>query len=482
MKYCQKNYTSKTKLFADSLIVNAASLIEKSFFFIANIIIARYLSIEHFGEYSTALSFATFFSIMTDIGINVTLVRALNLDSKHQNQHFTNAFVVKLVLSALMYGIMAISLFFVGYSRDVIYLTLILGMVRIGNEFMKTYYAVDEARQKFLFPSLVNSIYVVFFLAGIATVILYKGNYYHICVVRLVIVYLFIAFLSVYTLRKFTFSFNTELFKKFVISAIPFSIITVLWNFAFRINVIILSIITGTTSVGIFSNSLIFIDTLSIIPGNLRRITMPVLYKALQKNDNNRFQFAFDSMSKYFSILSFYIMILLYIFARDIIQMIFGSKYNDSIAVLQILSFAVPFVFNIATIIIIGLDKQSVLSAILVIATAINIIANIILIRLFGVLGAAYSVVVTYGVIFVFGHWYLYTYHKLRLNRILIRYCLLMIISVLMYWVNSFPIIANMKFYFSGIIISALFVIFVFLVLINKDDVRLVKEMLKMSR
>jgi len=62
------------------------------FFFIADIIIARYLSVEHFGEYSTALSFATFFSIMTDIGNNVTLVRALHLESQFKNNIYNSWF------------------------------------------------------------------------------------------------------------------------------------------------------------------------------------------------------------------------------------------------------------------------------------------------------------------------------------------------------------------------------------------------------
>jgi hypothetical protein len=113
---------------------------------------------------------------MSDIGINVTLVRALNLEYQYFNYHFTNAFLLKAVLSIVMYVTMVISVYFTGYSQDVIYLTLILGVVRIGNEFMKTYYAVDEARQKFVFPSVANSVYVIFFLGGIISVVLYKGS------------------------------------------------------------------------------------------------------------------------------------------------------------------------------------------------------------------------------------------------------------------------------------------------------------------
>lgn len=468
----------KAKVFSDSLIVNTASILEKGVFFIASIIIARYLSLEHFGEYSTALAYATFFSTMTDIGINVTLIRALNLESWHEHEHFTNAFVLKICLSIAMYLVMALSLCFTGYNADVTKLTLMLGLVRIGNEFMKTYYSMDEAKQQFLYPSIINSIYVVFFLVGIITVILYKGTYYDISIVRLVLVYIFIFILSLRTFKKFSFTLNTNLLFKFVKDAIPFSIITILSNITFRINVIILSLIIGTTKVGIFTNSLLFIDTIAILPANLTRITRPVLYKALLQNDRKAFQFAFDIMNRYFGIIACYLMILLHIFAKDIIGLIFGGKYDMCIPIIQILSLAIPFVFNIATIIIVGLDKQYILSRILIVATVVNILSNIIFIKVFDIYGAALSVIITYGLIFLLTYTYLYKTEKLNFNSIAISYIGIIAISffvVLMYY-NT--MIKDLKFYYSIPLVSFLYFILTTVFLIKNDDMRIIKEML----
>lgn len=468
----------KAKIFFGSLIVNTASIIEKGVFFIASIVIARYLSIEHFAEYSTALAYATFFSTMTDIGINVTLIRALNLESQYEREHFTNAFVLKTCLSIIMYMVMALSLCFTGYTADVTKLTLILGIVRIGNEFMKTYYSVDEAKQQFLYPSLINIVYVVFFLLGIITVILYNGTYYGISIVRLVIVYIFIFILSLRTFTKFSFALNTDLFFKFVKDAIPFSIITILSNITFRINVIILSLIIGTTKVGIFTNSLLFIDTIAILPANLTRITRPVLYKALLQNDKNAFQFAFDIMNKYHGIIAFYLMILLYIFAKDIIGLIFGGKYDMCIPIIQILSFAIPFVFNIATIIIVGLDKQYILSRIMMVATVVNILSNIILIKVFDIHGAAISVIITYGLIFLLAYAYLYKSERLNFNAIVVSYTVLIAISFFVFFAYYSTIIKDIKFYYSVPLVSLIYFALILVFLIKNDDIRIMKEML----
>lgn len=469
---------SKAKIFYDSLIVNAASLIEKAFFFAANIIIARYLSLEQFGEYSTALSFATFFSLLTDIGINVTLVRALNLNDEYANEHFTNAFFLKIALAVVMYGIMSASLLFTGYNSNVINLTLILGLVRIGNEFMKTYYAVDEAKQNFFFPSLTNSVYVVFFLSGIIAVTMYGGDYYHICVVRLVIVFTFIAFLSVYVLKKIKFRFIKHLCIHFAKSAFPFAVYSVLWNITFRINAIIISLIAGTTQVGLFNNSMLFIDTLSIVPANMRRIFMPSLYAALKNDDKNKFQFTFDTMSKYFGILSAFMMILLFIYAEEVILLIFGDKYSQAAGLLKILALALPFVFNMATIIIVGLDKQFVLTKILVISTLVNLASNIILIKLFGINGAAFSVLATYAVIFILGYGYLKVYEKLKIDRIARYYFIISIISVFIIAWYKFTGLKALPIYLSFLFVAISYAVLSVVFLLNKDDVRIVREMI----
>ncbi len=467
--------TLKSKIFKDSLIVNAASVIEKIVFFIVNIIIARYLSVEHFGEYSTALSYATFFSTMTDIGINASLIRFLNLEKKSENEHFTNAFFAKLSLAIMMYMLMAFSLMFMGYKRDVINLTLILGLVRIGNEFMKTFYALDEAKQRFLFPSVVNSLYVVMFLLSVVAVIVMQGNYYHICIVRLVVVYFFIAFLAIHVFKKVRLLFNKELFFKFVKITIPFATITVLSNLTFRINAIIISLILGTREVGFFNNSILFIDTLSIIPGNLRRIMLPAFYETLEKNDIAKFQFSFDIMSKLFALVSFYILLIFFLYAEFIIALIFGDKYAESAVILEIIAFSFPFVFNVASIILVGRDRQDILSKVMVFSTITNILANIVFINLFAIEGAAIAVLLTYGVIFFISHYYLRKIEKIKMVPAFKKYIIIIAIAFAVCLLFNF-IASKVSVFYSFVIVTFAYGILSFVLVIDKDDIRIIKE------
>ncbi|MGB4268314.1 MAG: flippase [Spirochaetota bacterium] len=474
--------TSKKQVFINSLIVNTASFIEKAVFFVVNILIARYLSVEHFGEYSTALSYATFFSLMTDIGINITLIRALNLEKEYQNEHFTNAFYLKLGLSVTMYIIMAISLLWTGYNRDVVNLTLILGLVRIGNEYMRTYYAVDEAQQKFLFPSVVNSLYVVLYGLGVVAVINFKGNYYHLCIVRMVVVYLSIALLTVHIFTKMRFKFNKTLFMTFIKNAIPFSTIAILANLTFRINAIMISLMIGTKQVGFFSNSILFIDTIAIIPGNFGKILLPALYSALEKDDKSKFQFSFNILSKYFGIVSFYLMMILFLYSEFIIKAVFGGKYLESAILLKIIAFSVLFVFNVASIVLVGKDRQDILSRIMLFATIVNILANIVLINIFDVEGAAASVTLTYGVIFFMSHYYLRKLESIKMIPAFRKYVIMGAIAFVICLLYEFLNFKQVSFYWSFLLITLMYGLLTVAFIMNKDDIRIIQEMLGVKK
>ncbi len=59
-----KTKSDKKRVFVNTIIVSGATIVDKFLFFVINIIVARYLSLADFGEYSTALVYATFFQFL----------------------------------------------------------------------------------------------------------------------------------------------------------------------------------------------------------------------------------------------------------------------------------------------------------------------------------------------------------------------------------------------------------------------------------
>ena len=85
----------KTKIFLNTLVITSSTVLEKIIFLIINVILARYLGLDQYGEYTTALAFATFFSLLTDMGINQSMIRELNYEGEQEKKPFLILFFLK---------------------------------------------------------------------------------------------------------------------------------------------------------------------------------------------------------------------------------------------------------------------------------------------------------------------------------------------------------------------------------------------------
>ncbi|MFW6365915.1 MAG: oligosaccharide flippase family protein, partial [Spirochaetota bacterium] len=290
---------NKQRIFLNSIIVFVNSIADKGIFVIISIVLARYFSVDDYGVYTTALWYATFFSSFTNIGINQSVIRSINLESQYDREHFANALLIKTVLAFIVYLSMVLSLFIISktssmYDGDTIYLILVFGIIRIGNEYLQVFKALYEAREKFFTSSLILTSFSLSFLMGTVVVIFVNGSYFHVAYIRLGIVIAFIALYALLTFRSFQPRFDPKTLRRFIEGAVPFGLSTIFNNTYQRLNGIILSLIHGTVYTGIFQNGFIFLSTLQFIPSEFRRVLLPFLYKNAIDKKAHMFQFAFE--------------------------------------------------------------------------------------------------------------------------------------------------------------------------------------------
>ncbi len=473
--------SDKTRVFFNTGIVTAATVADKLVFFFINIIVARYLNIEQYGEYTTAIGYATLFSSLSNIGITQTLIRAVNLEADSDSENFGNALFLKTVIAIITYSVMAASLYFTNYNRNTVLLTMIFGLVRVGNEYMVTFYALYEAREKFLRTSVFNFSFSLSFLTGTFLVVAYKGDYFDFANLRLVIVVVFILVLAGITMKNLKVSFEFSSLKAFLVNALPFGISTFMSTLLSRINIIILSLMHGTIYSGIFNNGYVFFATLIFIPGNFYKVLTPFLYKALSNNDSRKFQFAYDVFSKVYAIISFYLMVILFLYAEEIIKAVFTEKYIGSVAILKIVSLAIPPIFNMPSIIITAIDRQKYNTLFTFIGVIINVAGNFILIYFFKAEGAAISLVITYWVIFVLCTLYLFKSKFISVKYGSLVYILTIIISVVSILIKIY-LFVEIQWLYSILITTFVYLLLVFLVIMKKDDIRIIKETLGLKK
>jgi len=475
IKKAYKSKNNKTRVFFNTIFVVAETVLDKGIFFIINVLMARYFAPELFGEYTTALGYASLFAMFNDIGTKGTIIRSIRKDSAYEKEHVTSALVIKTSLVFISYAALAISLFFVKYNTNTIYLILIFGIVRIGDEYRKVFYAIINAHEKFLWSSISNTIFASAFLVVTILVVFFRGNYFHVAWSRLAVVIFLVSLLAYNILKRTKLSFSYEKFKEFLPQMLYFGLGKIFSNAYKTINIVIISMMLGTLYAGYFNNAFVFFLSLFFIPGNIERVLMPHIMKESIKDNKKKFQFTYDFYTRLYSILSFYLCIVFFLFAKDIILLFYGKKYLPAVPILRILAFGLPPLFSVNNLMITLLDKQRYATIFQGIAFVINVFSTFILVYFFKVEGAAISTILTYLSLNLLSGFYLvkndYIHFK-NIGPVLFKIIGITITTGAVYFI----LLKNFHFFISFPAVSITYALLVLFVIVNKDDVRIVKE------
>lgn len=465
----------KKSIFLNTFFITVQTVIDKFLFIIINSLITHYLNPDLFGEYATALGYATVFSTFVDIGINATLVRSIRKDPGNEEAHVANAFFLMTIMAFISYGAMAFSLRFSPYNGEIVKLILIFGCVRIGNEYMKLFYAIYSAKERFIVQAVNNSLFSLLFLIATNGVIFFKGSSYDFAYSRLIIVIIFIITLAFYTLRKVKLKLKRSAIRIFIPQAFYFGLSSIYSNLYLRINIIILTFIHGSKEGGFFSNAFIIFSTMFFIPTNLSRVLVTHLYNYDYEQHKDKFQFAYDFYSKLLNIISVFIAMIFFIYSDFIITLMNGKDYLPASDILKITSLAIPLLFNVSGVMLTAIDKQKITANCQLIALIINVISNFILIVFYKGEGAAIATCITYLALNQLYMYYLKKNTAIKVYKTYKTILLLSIIAVLCFFLNGL-IVKHLGIILSGLSISTMYAFYVYIFFVNKDDIRIVKE------
>ncbi len=266
---------------------------------------------------------------------------------------------------------------------------------------------------KLLINVVLNIFLILFLNKGIISIYIssFAGN----------IAYLVV--LSPYLLKNIEFKFEKQILGamlKFclplLLSAITGIILTITDRYALRY-------LTGLDAVGTYSLGFKLANVirfLLIIPINLA--VLPIFYKIIGEPGNRDFYAKFTT---YYSLVVVWAILGISLFA-DIVVFVFAKdqSYWDSILVVPILAFS-TFFGMLKDMSLTGLNikkKTGVISIIVIVLSAINLLLNIVLIPYLGIIGAAISTLTVQILYFVITYYYSQSYYNIpyELKRIAI--------------------------------------------------------------
>lgn len=363
--------------------------------------LVRTLGAENFGLIAFSSAMMIYFTLISDYGFNLSATRqiSINRDSKESvRKIFSAVMTIKLSLMIASFVLLVILLMTIPILRDYWELYLINFGVVLGqtlfplwlfqglekmkyvtylNILSKSVFALSvfvfvEDKSDLLLPPLFSSI--GFILSGLISLLLVNKQ------------------LGIY----YTYSSFGDLWKCLsdgwhtFISSISTSLYTATIT-------VILGFMTNPTTVGYYAGAEKIIQAVRGLYVPVSQGIYPMISKKIHLNKAQGIAFV-KKITLVVSLVMLFMSLLLYVFAHEIVMLVLGSEFLESVILLKIMSF-IPLIivlsnmFGIQMMLPLGHNKE--FGRIIVAAAFIGLALSVFLIELYSDVGAALTVLIT---------------------------------------------------------------------------------------
>lgn len=357
-----------------------------------------YLGQEGFGKYATILAFFSFFTAITDLGLGSVTAREISREHADEQKILGNVVALRLSASLVLLCVAPVLIFFFGYSIDV--------KMGIAIAALATVFAT--------FSSVLNGIFQKHLAMDKIAMIEFLGKLIQVALIALVVHQDFgflplagtliaslsfnasMAFLLSRRYATFRLRFDFSFWKGFLQQSLPMGATAIITFAYFKLDTILLSVLQSSAHVGIYNVAYKIMENLIFFPAMLAGLILPLLSRYIF-TDRKRFEEIADKTFKVFSIIIVPIIVGTWFLASDIIRIVAGSDFQESVPVLRILVFSLGFIFfgsYFNMLLVVG-NAQKKLMQMLLLVAIFNISLNLFLIPRYSYMGSAVTALST---------------------------------------------------------------------------------------
>ncbi len=379
--------------------------------FITLMLIPRYLGVEGYGQLNFVLSLVGVFAIFGDFGINTLTLREVSKNNKLAKKYFNRLFIFKIILILFLCTIIATISFFINKPlivKEVLLLSLMFFSFNMLSNFCLIFLqAFQKLKYKSIYEIITKTVYVLFVLFFIFVNFGIKGIIFaHIFMA--VIGFIYVLF-SLKKHIKLNLKKDVVFIKKTLLFAWPFALGALFTNVYFYFDTILISFIHGEYLVGLYSIGYtlyrFLFNILSIITITFFPVIAKYAYKKSLKNVVSFFLYTILSFSVPLCFGGIFL-------AKEIISFAFGNQYLGGLIPFTIilLFFVVSSINVVFVYLLYNRHYEKYVLKQKIIATVINILLNILVIPIYGIVGAAITTVAS--------QWFLFILFYLKTSKI----------------------------------------------------------------
>lgn len=377
----------------NTVFQSASRFITSGITFIITIIIASYLGVSLYGDYTTIVSFVGLFYLVADFGLNAVFIR-------DQKMSFAGLLYLRILISLSLIIIanliaFALPISQTGFSETIKIGISIFSLTILSQAIVFSSSAIFQKKleyQHLMIANIIGSL-VTFFSVGI--VILFNLSFIYI-ILSFVIGAFFAASLTIKLTNEkvMPFSLPREKAKELIVQSAPLGIMLIANLIYFRIDILLLNSLTSSQDVGIYGFAYRFFDFLIALPLFLSNALYPYMIKDTSNTKTKKFLI--------YAILTSIIVTIICLIIAPIIGII-SHSFSDSQVPLRILVLSLP-IFTATSILqwkLIANKKQIYLMWLYMLGAVINVLLNIIFIPSFGYIASAVITIVTESIILI---------------------------------------------------------------------------------
>lgn len=304
-------------------------------------VLARLLTPEEFGIIALITVFVSFFGLLSDFGLGPAVVQNQSLDDNDLKSIFSFSIALGIILALIFF---TLAPFFANFYNEpeLKPISRYLALSVLFNSFLIVPRAVLQKELKFKLIGLI-SLGVQLFCGVIAIILAILGFSFYSLVFQSILLGI-ISFITFYCIKPISITFKIEISS--VKKIFKFSLFQFLFDFinyfSRNLDNILIGKFLGVSPLGFYEKSY----RLMMMPvQNLTHVVSPVLLPILSKHQNDN-KIVFSSYLKVIQILSiigFPLSIFLFFSASEIIIIVFGSQWVESISVFKILTLTIGF-------------------------------------------------------------------------------------------------------------------------------------------
>jgi O-antigen/teichoic acid export membrane protein len=363
--------------------------------FFISIYVIRYLGPENVGLLEYSYTLTQLLTPILGMGLSGILVRELVKKNNSNAELISSSFCLKLLLSIILYlGLMLYVLIFVPNSQEKI-IILILGI----NLFLNSFLVLEHYfTSQILGKKIAISKVIAFSFSSIIKLLLVYLEKELIFFVIIMVVET-----TLYSILLVIFYFNKKpIFEKpkssqmisFVKNGWPFILSDYSMFLLKKIDILMVKYFIGFVAVGYYSIAVKISGLLAIIPMVILTSVFPYLVKSEEESGLER---AMIKIYRLFLVGMVIICTSLTLYSNDIINILFGKEYSESIPILSIYAWSSVFMtihmINNKFFIVKNLQKEFFYRSLG--AGVLNILLSYIAIKEFGLVGAAIGTLIS---------------------------------------------------------------------------------------